>query len=174
VLREMDHFIGALTPVTVAQITRELFEEVTLAQPRLLQALWWDSLVNTAIQREWIMSLGSRNAYERITALMVETFVRLRAAGRTRGMSCDWPLTQATVADFTGLSVVHVNRTYQEIREAGLVDVENRTLTIHDLEALMAAALFHPGYLHLEREGRHLDANDAEEGLTPEARAREG
>lgn len=161
VLREMDHFIGALTPAVVAQISREAFEEVTLAHPRLLQALWWDSLVSSAIQREWLMNLGSRTAYERITHLMVEIFLRMRAAGRTEGQSCEFPLTQAVIADITGLSTVHVSRTFQIVREEGLVEIRDRVLQVHDLEALMSACLFNPAYLHLGREGRHLDANDA-------------
>ncbi len=164
VLGEMDHFIGALTPVAIAQVSREVMEEVMLAQPRLHQALWWDALVNVAIQREWLLNLGSRDAYERITHLMVETFLRLRAAGRTQGLTCEWPLTQSTLADITGLSTVHVSRTFQTIREAGFVEVRDRTLRIRDLDALMRACQFSPGYLHLDREGRHLDANEAGEG----------
>ena len=163
VLREMDHFIGAITPVTVAQISREVFEEVTLAHPRLLQALWWESLVNMATQREWLMNLGSRTAFERITHLMCELYLRLGAAGRTEGLSCEWPLTQAIIADITGLSTVHVSRTFQAVREEGLVEIRDRMLTIRDLDALMAAALFNPNYLHLGGEGRHLDANDGNE-----------
>ena len=167
VLREMDHFIGAITPVTVAQITREAFEEATLAQPRLLQALWWETLVTTAIQREWLMNLGSRTAYERITHLMVEIFLRMRAAGRTEGATCEFPLTQAVIADITGLSTVHVSRTFQAVREEGLVEIRDRVLTIRDLDALMAAALFNPNYLHLGREGHHLDANEGAEPVPP-------
>lgn len=161
VLREMDHFIGAITPLTVAQITRETFEEATLAHPRLLQALWWDAMVATAIQREWLLNLGSRTAFERITHLLCEIFLRLRAAGRTRGLTCEFPLTQAIIADIAGLSNVHVSRTFQAIRDEGLVEIRNRTMTIRDLDALQAASLFNPNYLHLGHEGRHLDANDA-------------
>jgi len=171
VLREMDHFIGAITPVTVAQIGREVFEEVTLGHPRLLQALWWESLVSMAIQREWLMNLGSRTAFERITHLMCEIYLRLGAAGRTEGPSCEWPLTQAIIADITGLSTVHVSRTFQAVREEGLVEIRDRVLTIHDLDALMAAALFNPNYLHLGGEGRHLGANDAAEVASLPGRA---
>lgn len=168
VLREMDHFIGAVTPVTVAEISREVFEEVTLGHPRLLQALWWESLVNTAIQREWLMNLGSRTAFERITHLMCELYLRLGAAGRAEDLSCEFPLTQAMIADITGLSTVHVSRTFQTVREEGLVEIRDRVLTIRDLDALMQAALFNPNYLHLGREGRHIDANDGSgEGLAP-------
>ncbi|TNC74759.1 Crp/Fnr family transcriptional regulator [Rubellimicrobium roseum] len=168
VLREMDHFIGAVTPLTMAQISRELFEEVTLAHPRLLQALWWDSLVGTAIQREWLMNLGSRTAFERITHLLCEVFLRLSAAGRTRGLSCEFPLTQTMIADITGLSTVHVSRTFQAVRDEGLVEIRERVMTIRDLDALQVASLFSANYLHLGREGRHLDANcSSEDGPLP-------
>ena len=166
VLRQMDHYIGAVTPVTVAQVTREVFEEVTLGHPRLLQALWWDTLVNMAILREWVTNLGARTAYERITHLMCEVFVRLRAAGRTQGLSCEFPLTQVLIADITGLSTVHVSRTLTEIREEGLVDIRDRTLTIRDPDALMRAALFNPDYLHLGREAPPAPAeHGVEKGL---------
>ncbi len=67
--------------------------------------------------------------------------------------------TQQQVGDATGMSTVHVNRTIQEMREAGLVIWKGKHVTIPDLEALKAAALFNPNYLHLDREGRDLDAN---------------
>lgn len=170
VLRETDHFIGALTPLTVAQVSREAFEEATLAHPRLMQALWWESLVAAAVQREWSVNLGSRTAYERISHLMCEVFLRLRACGRTRGNACEFPLTQTAIADITGLSTVHVSRTFQVVREERIVEVRNRQLLVNDLDALMAASLFNPNYLHLGREGRHLDANDA----GPDGREAEG
>ena len=160
VLREMDHFLAAVTPVTVAQISREVFEEVTLAHPRLLQALWWESLVSTAVQREWLVNLGQRTAFERITHLLCELYLRLHAAGRANGLSCEFPLTQTMIADITGLSTVHVSRTFQAVREEGLVEIRDRVLLIHDLDALKAASLFNAGYLHLDHEGRHLDANE--------------
>ena len=159
VLRRLDHFIGAVTDVTMAQVPRELFDEITISNPRVLQALLWDTLVSASIQREWTVNLGQRSAQERIAHLFCETFVRLRAAGRTSGNSCDWPLRQSQVADAAGLSLVHVNRTIRELRRNDLVILNERTLTIPDLDALMDAAMFDQNYLHLDREGRHLDSN---------------
>ena len=159
VLRRLDHFIGAVTDVTMAQVPRELFDEITISNPRILQALLWDTLVTSSIQREWTVSLGQRSAQERIAHLFCETFVRLRAAGRTNGNSCEWPLRQSQVADAAGLSLVHVNRTIRELRRNDLVILNERTLTIPDLDALMDAAMFDQNYLHLDREGRHLDSN---------------
>jgi CRP-like cAMP-binding protein len=160
ILREMDHSVGTITPVTLAEVPRPVMEEVTLAHPRITQALWWETLVNAAIQREWTVSLGQRTAFERIGHMLCELFLRLRAVGLTEGERCDLPITQAEMADATGLSTVHVNRTLQELRGAGLVVLKGGALSIPDLPALQDATLFNPNYLHLDREGRHLDAND--------------
>ena len=46
------------------------------------------------------------------------------------------------------------------MRDEGLVELQGRVLRVPDLSALMEASLFNPNYLHLDRDGRHLDAND--------------
>jgi len=92
--------------------------------------------------------------------LFCELFIRLRAVRLTDGHSCDVPITQAELGDALGLSMVHVNRTLQNLRAAKLVIFKGKTLTIPDLKALQAAALFNANYLHLDREGQCLDANE--------------
>jgi len=73
---------------------------------------------------------------------------------------CDFPLTQNDLADATGLTSVHVNRTLQELRKDGLIELERKQLHILDMERLKRVALFNANYLHLDHEGRHLDANN--------------
>ena len=160
ILKEMDHSIGTITAVTIADLSREFFDEISAGYPRIATALWWETLVNAAIQREWTMNLGQRSASERMAHLLCEIFFRLRLAGLTEGTSCEFPLTQADLADATGLSKVHVNRTLQEMRAADLVVLKGKTLTVPSLQRLMNAGLFNPNYLHMEREGRALDANE--------------
>lgn len=160
VLREMDHSIATMTDVDVAVISRDAFNELSLECPRVIQALLWESLVNSAIQREWTVNLGQRDAMERVSHLLCELFVRLQAVGMTSGDSCAFPITQAELADATGLSTVHMNRTIQELRSDGLIGLKGRTLIIPDLEALQRRGMFSPNYLHLGREGSHLDANE--------------
>jgi len=160
ILKEMDHSIGTITQVTIADLSREFFDEISAGYPRIATALWWETLVNAAIQREWTMNLGQRTAYERMAHLFCEIFFRLRLAGLTDELSCDFPLTQADLAEATGLSKVHVNRTLQELRAANLVILKGRLLTVPSLERLMDAGLFNPNYLHMEHEGRQLDSNE--------------
>jgi CRP-like cAMP-binding protein len=115
--------------------------------------------VTAAVQREWTLNLGQRSAYERLAHLLVELYVRLEAVHRAHNGRCDFPLTQNDLADATGLTAVHVNRTLQELRRDGLIELERKQLQILDLERMMDVSMFNPNYLHLDHEGRHLDAN---------------
>ncbi len=165
ILKEMDHSISALTTLRVAEIPSDAILSLTDRHPRIARALWWNSLVEEAIAREWLTNLGQRNAMERLAHLLCELYVRLRGVGLVNGSSrepsFEVPVTQEQLGDTMGLSTVHVNRTLQELREAGLVIWKGRQVTLPDPEALKTAALFDPNYLHLEHEGRGFDANEA-------------
>jgi CRP-like cAMP-binding protein len=160
ILKSMDHSIAAITRLKVAMITPDEMDALMTNRPRVTQALWWHELVSVATQREWTLNLGQRSAYERLAHLLVELYLRLKTVGRAQNGSCDFPLTQNDLADATGLTAVHVNRTLQELRRDGLIELERKQLRILDLERMKELAMFNPNYLHLEREGRHLDANE--------------
>jgi CRP-like cAMP-binding protein len=149
----MDHSIQTMTPVIYAEIKRARFESMVAAHRSLAEAFWCETLVNSAIQREWAINLGRRTALERVAHLFCEIFERLRPVGMVDGNSCLMPVTQMDLADATGLSVVHLNRTVQELRASGLIVLRERTLTVNDLDALKDAALFSPSYLQLYRRG---------------------
>lgn len=160
ILRQMDHSIGAVTPITYRAIPPSLLNQLIRDRPRIAQALLWHDLVNASIQREWLLNLGQRTAFERLAHLFVELFVRLQAIGKTQGESCELPLTQNDLADATGVTPVHLNRSLQELRRDGLLEFRAKHLRILDFERLKQVAMFNPNYLHLDHEGRHLDAND--------------
>lgn len=150
---EMDHSIRALTDVRYVELPYDRLQEVGREHPRLLQALWWQSTTVISVQREWTVSIGQRSAFERLSHLFCEIFLRLKAVGLTDDLSCDMPATQTDLGEATGLTSVHVNRTLQSMREAGLVMLKNRTLTIPDFATLQTRALFSPNYLCLRRNG---------------------
>ncbi len=157
VLSEMDHSIGALSVVTLAEIPPAAFEATMSAHSRVAQVLRWDALVNTAMQREWMLNLGRRSATERLAHLFCEVFYRLRPIGLLQGNTCEMPLTQTDLADVIGMTPVHVNRVLQVLRRQGLIELRGRRLTIPDLAGLERAALFNPNYLHLGHVGARFD-----------------
>lgn len=152
-LGRMDHGIAAITPVEAVAIPHAVLLDWTERYPRLAQMLWRDTLVDAAIFREWVVNIGRRSAHQRIAHLLCELVTRMRAAGlappQDSGDPCDLPpITQGNLADATGLSVVHVNRTIQQLRAEGLVDMRGRTLVALDWNGLRRAAGFDPAYLH--------------------------
>lgn len=161
ILDRMDHAIGAVTKLRVAEIGREVLHRIITNHPNITTALWWQELVSKSIHREWIVNVGQRNALERIAHLCCEMFLRLETVGLTDGFSCDFPLTQRDLADATGLTSVHVNRTIQELRRMGLIILEGKKLTIPDMGALQGAGLFNPAYLHHRRLNLHNDLGRA-------------
>jgi CRP-like cAMP-binding protein len=150
ILKRMDHSIGAVIESKVATISPENVLKMTHSYPTLTRALWWSTLVEEAIAREWIVNVGQRNALERIAHLFCELLYRFRAVGLNEGNSCTLPLTQVELAETLGLSPVHVNRTLQELRRQKLITLEGGTLTIQDLPALKEVSFFNPDYLHLD------------------------
>lgn len=152
-LPAIDHSITTATPVAYAEIKRSRFEKLMASDRTLAEAFLCETALNNAIQREWAINLGRRAALEKVAHLFCEIYERLRPVGLVDGNSCGFPVTQMDLADATGLSVVHLNRTIQELRAAGLITLRDRMLTIPDLDALKSAALFSPGYLQLYRKG---------------------
>mgnify|MGYP003578350425 CR=1 FL=1 len=161
ILDRMDHAIGALTTLRVAEIDRDVLHRIITNRPNITTALWWQELVSKSIHREWIVNVGQRNALERIAHLCCEMFLRLESVGLTDGFTCHFPPRQIDLANATGMTSVHVNRTIQELRRLGLIVLEGKKLTIPDMLALQGAGLFNPAYLHHRRLNRHDDRGRA-------------
>jgi CRP-like cAMP-binding protein len=149
VLEEMDHSICTLTACTVAVIPHETMLDITENYPRVARAIWKDTLIDAAVFREWMASIGRRRAPSRIAHLMCEVFTRLQAVGLAEEDRIAWPITQAEIGDALGLSAVHTNRALQELRAAGLITLQNKGLVIHDWEGLKRVGDFDAGYLHM-------------------------
>ncbi|MBE7199342.1 MAG: Crp/Fnr family transcriptional regulator [Parafilimonas terrae] len=148
-LDEMDHTIGAITPVILGQIPGAALQAITARCSQLDLAFHREALATAAVQREWTVSLGSRTGIERLAHLFCELHARLAAVGLAAGDSCPMPITQNDLGDAMGQTSVHINRTLQELRGKGLITLRRRCLTIHDPGALAQLAQFDPAYLHL-------------------------
>ena len=153
-LKKMDHAVVALTPMRVARVAHATLRQVTDDFPHLARLLWLTTLVDGAIHREWILSMGRRQAPARLAHLVCELFTRLQAVGKVDGMSFALPLTQAQMGDVLGVSSVHMNRTLQELRRDGMIKWQGPIVTIKDWQRLKSFAEFDAGYLSLERAPR--------------------
>ena len=150
-LKRLDHDLVSVTSGTVGLVPHSALTQMTENHPHLARVYWLSTNIDAAISREMALSLGQRSAISRMAHLFCELHVRLGIVGRTRGNSFDFPLTQRELSECLGLTVVHVNRTLQELRRMALIEAENRQISILDKPRLEALAEFDPGYLHLDR-----------------------
>lgn len=151
-LKRLEHDIIALSACRVAVVPHARLQDIIEKFPRLGRIYWFSTSVDAAIQRELTLSLGRRSAISRMAHLFCELHLRLDAVGRATKDGYEFPLTQRELSECLGLTVVHVNRTLQELRRRGLLELENRQLTIRDRPGLIAVSEFDPTYLYL---GKH-------------------
>ena len=149
-LKKLEHSVAALTPIKVAIVPHNHVRALTERSATLTELLWRSTLVDAAINREWIVSVGARGATARLAHLFCEMKVRLARIGMADGDSFAFPVTQTDLADATGLTAVHTNRMLRQLREDGLAEFRAGTVTIRDWNALRRFAGFDPGYLFLD------------------------
>jgi hypothetical protein len=76
--------------------------------------------------------------------LLCEHIYRLGAVGIVDDVV---PLTQIDLADAAGLSVVHVNRTIQDLRNLGALSKDNHGIRVENKDRLAQIAKFDASYL---------------------------
>jgi CRP-like cAMP-binding protein len=147
-----DHGVQMLTRATVAFIQRDDIRRVAFAFPTVGMAMWYDTLVDSSIFREWIANVARRNATARLSHLLCEFGRRLEAIGLGDRLGYELPMTQEQLADATGLTPVHVNRTLMEMERQGLITREKKFVAIADWKRMKEVGGFTDTYLHIRDE----------------------
>jgi CRP-like cAMP-binding protein len=144
-----DHNVQMLTDGKIALIPVDAVREIAFSRPDVGMAMWYETLVEGSIFREWVLNIGRRDARTRIAHLLCEFAVRLEVAELGKSNRYTLPITQDQLADAVALTSVHVNRTLMGLEADGLIKRTRREITIDDWPKLAKAADFQPRYLHL-------------------------
>jgi CRP-like cAMP-binding protein len=89
-----------------------------------------------------VVRLGRQTAYERVSHFLLELRRRLEVAGQGDAQRFPMPLTQEMLADALGLSIVHVNRTLQQLRRERLIELRSGVAIILQPDTLGGIAEF--------------------------------
>ena len=98
--------------------------------------------MDQALLLEHVVRLGRLTAYQRTGHLLLELRARLALAGLITGWRFPMPLTQEALADNLGLSIVHVNRTLQQLRREKMIELRVGWVTILQPEVLASMSDF--------------------------------
>jgi CRP-like cAMP-binding protein len=146
-VRGRDFGVVSLSPCRIVTFEHDQLRKLCESSISATMLLWQETVVEAAIQREWLVSMGRRTAKGQMAHLICELRVRLAAVGRGENASFHLPLTQTELADVVGLSPVHVNRILKELRRDGLVAWSNYVIRILDWERLAEIGEFNAAYL---------------------------
>lgn len=150
-----DHGVDTLTSCELARIPLDVLRQLMNAQPKIKDALWYDTMVDGSIHREWIANVGRRDGRTRLAHLLCEFALKLEAVYPGDRLVFELPMTQEQLADATGLTPVHVNRMLMSLAKDGLIErVTPKSVVIGDWTKLAAAGDFDRGYLHLDAASR--------------------
>jgi CRP-like cAMP-binding protein len=83
-----------------------------------------------------LAAISSLDARGRLATMLLDFYHRLEIQKLTTSGSFNLPLTQQQIANFLGMTVVHVNRVLQALRDDQTVKVDKHRVTILDLSTL--------------------------------------
>lgn len=148
VLPERDSATGvqALTDVVVAVIDYRDMDRL-LARPKVALVFWRATMLEATIHRERLTNASRGTALEQVAHLLCEQLARREAIGIDDG---HLPISQIDVADATGLSTVHVNRTIQTLRGRTILSKAS-SIEVMDRNQLAQIAKFDGRYLDMPR-----------------------
>ncbi len=146
-LRYLDHDIATITRCRVGLVPHERLTAIVRDHPNLARMLWFSTLLDAAMHREWIFRLGRLSAVGRVAHFLSEIDFRLGLVGQSDGTDFALPLTQADLAEACGMTPVHLNRVLRRLRDDGVVGFRDGLVRVADRTRLWRLAEFDPRYL---------------------------
>src|SRR5262249_50496397 len=144
--------VAALTDCSIGIIGHRDLEQLIAQYPSLGLALWRSTMLEASIFRKRLLNIGRQPALQRVAHLLCEQLARREAVGIN---STTIPLTQVDLADAAGLSIVHINRTVQELRRLGILSDKGRAIEVVDRAELATLASFDGQYLNMPQVLSH-------------------
>jgi CRP-like cAMP-binding protein len=143
--------LQALSVTTILRVPHEALRDAARRYPAIAEAFWRECVVDAAVLAEWVVNVGRRDARSRLSHLICEIACREAGAGENVGSDFPFLASQAHLADMTGLTSVHVNRSLRVLRDDNVVDVRPRMVRILDWKRLVEIGDFDSDYLRLAK-----------------------
>lgn len=134
--------VVALTSVRTINIAR-MVQAVRLSSddyPGIARALAAIDRAEETALLDHVVRLGCQSARQRMAHLLLELYQRLAFIGFVHNGSFPMPLTQDTLAELLGLSLVHVNRIVSQFRRENLMSIRAGVVTVDDFARLALLA----------------------------------
>ncbi len=127
----------ALEKTVICAIPYKSIEEISLHVPAIQQEI--TRLMSREIRNdeEMLMAMGSMRAEQRVACFLFSLYRRLLLRSKEK-YTFRLPMTREEIGNYLGLSLETVSRRMSSLHEDGIIDVENRLITLRDIDALQA------------------------------------
>jgi CRP-like cAMP-binding protein len=139
-MREMEHSVEALTPLTLCVFPRAKLWDLYSKFPSLAFDITWLAAREEQLIDEQLVNLGRRTALERTAYLLMHLYVRADEAGMVKNGTIQFPFTQQHLADTLGMSLVHTNKTLKRLMASNAVSWKDRVFEMVDRAELTKIA----------------------------------
>lgn len=120
-LGEATHGVEAMGPTVFCRLARSKMWDLYRGYPSLAFDVTWLTAHEEGMVDENLLSVGRRNAVERVGSLLLYLYKRAKAIGLVVENSLLTPISQTHLADALGLSRAHVNETLGILEKRGLL-----------------------------------------------------
>ena len=147
-LKRLDHDIVTVGETKVGYVSHDKLAQAIAKAPHLGRLMWFATLLDAAIHRQWIVTLEQLTAVRRVAHVFCALWCRLDLVGLGRRDGLRTPLIQADLADMCGTTAIYMNRALRQLRKEGLAEFRRGTVYVPDRKKLEAFAGFDPSYLY--------------------------
>jgi len=133
-----EHVVNAqaIKPTRLRCLPLSALSQIARQDPRLGFRLYEALASELAATRELLLTTGQRSACERLVAFLLALSRRNARKGQDP-LAFDLPMTRTDIADFLGLTIETVSRTFTKLRTLGLIELPHASrVRLLDIERL--------------------------------------
>ena len=139
---EIHHSVTALTQAKLCVFERSNFYSLFSSHPELAHSVTWIVATQETLLENTIVSLGQRNAYQRIAHFFAQVYTRAEISGVVRDWQLEIPLRNHHISEALGITPVHVSRTLNKLKRESVIELVDGYFLIKDFDKLAEVAAF--------------------------------
>jgi len=135
-------YAESATEVRTCSFPKSVLENIMARTPEMEHRLHEQTLKELDEARDWMMTLGRKNAQEKLASFLVLIAKNYDPENEVKNnIVFELPLKRADIADFLGLTIETVSRQISNLRKDGYIDYrDSKEVTIVDFDRLESLA----------------------------------
>lgn len=127
----------AITSVSVCRFPRPKLEKLMEELPHLEKRLLRGASNELAAAQDQMLLLGRKSASERVATFLVTLYQRAQRRGAAEGPRLELPISRADMADYLGLTIETVSRTFTKLKKEGIIALpQTHMVELANMESL--------------------------------------